>query len=114
MDWAFDVETGRFLKKNGMMYRVSGREELKQNIWKVLKTQKGRYSAYPAEYGCGFKPGSANTALACERLKAEINSALMKLKGVLGTEDFSFSRDDDRICAKFTVNTVYGRTEAEY
>ena len=117
MDWAFDTETGRFLKKNGGMYLIDGREALKQKIYKTLKTRRGRYAAYPNDFGSDALSrimGMTDLSAAEEIIRADIEETLLAIEGVRAVRDFAFVREDAELHASFLVQTIYGNLEAEF
>ena len=114
MDYAFDIVRERFIRKNGLIGTVEGKDELRQRIYRLFKTQKNSYAAYPAEYGTDLR----KIALICrddytasELIREEAEKALKTIDGVLGMRDFSFKRDGEVLKLSFTVDTVYGESE---
>jgi len=82
------------------------KESLKNYIEKVIRTRRGRYAAYGADFGIelGSTPDAAE-------LDAAVKEALMQDERILNVHSVSLERDGERANAVFSVKTVYGDME---
>lgn len=111
-----DLETGQPVLDGGNFHYVTGKEALKVWIWRALQPENVRfaYSAHTNSYGNRLMK-LAGLALpeAESRLARMVRETLRVCPYITSVEQFSFSREDTRLKAAFTVKSVYGTVTAE-
>lgn len=111
-----DLSTGQPKLENGRFRYVAGREAVKVWIWRALQPENARfaYSAHTGNYGNQLMK-LAGLALpeAESRLARMVRETLRVCPYITSVERFSFSREDSRLKAAFTVKTIYGTVTAE-
>lgn len=111
-----DLETGQPVLDGGNFRYVTGKEAVKVWIWRALQPENVRfaYSAHTGSYGNRLMK-LAGLALpeAENRLARMVRETLRVCPYITSVEQFSFSREDTRLKAAFTVKTVYGAVTAE-
>ncbi len=111
-----DLSTGQPKLENGRFRYVTGREAVKVWIWRALQPENARftYSAHTGSYGNQLMK-LAGLALpeAESRLARMVRETLRVCPYITSVERFSFSREDSRLKAAFTVKTIYGTVTAE-
>lgn len=111
-EWAVDWETNSFALRGGMPYTVTGIEALKLWVRCALHDQSRRflYSAHSPDYGNEFAAllgACADQGIWESQLRRAISDALLISPYITAVDGFSFSKDDSRVTAQFTVHTVY-------
>ena len=117
-EWAVDWDTGCFALRNGKPYTVTGNDALKIWVYRAVHPESRRflYSAYSADYGNQLQEllgmGEDNGILE-NRMRREIQDALLVSPYIRSVDAFSFSREGSRASVTFTVHTVYEDFNAE-
>ena len=114
---AVDFETGQpILEKNGDFRLVTGLEAVRVWVWRALQADNSRfaYSAHTDSYGNQLHLLMGKSLPQAERRMAGlVRESLLVCPYITGVEKFSFTREDSRLIAAFTVRTVYGEFTAE-
>lgn len=113
----FDFEKGDFVTTRGGNIQLStGKEALKTQIEKVLRTARGRFRIYDSTgYGSEVESIFIGKSLPKQYMVAELERAIKEavcgIDGVTGADGFSVSRDGSRAIVSFTVHSIYGDDE---
>ena len=112
-----DFETGQpILEKNGDFRLVTGLEAVRVWVWRALQADNSRfaYSAHTDSYGNQLHLLMGKSLPQAEsRMAGLVRESLLVCPYITGVEKFSFTREDSRLIAAFTVRTVYGEFTAE-
>lgn len=110
----FDFETGEFVfGRGGAVRLVSGKEELKNRICKLLHTPRGKYRIYEGtSYGNRLENLLVGKVLPRDYLLSEaeryVREDIGNLPDVTGIDEFAISKDGSRVTISFRVNSVWG------
>ena len=106
--WKIDFENKRIVGY------TDGLEAMKQAIYLILNTERYKHEIYDWNYGVELSDlFGKDKAYVYPELKRRIREALMVDDRITDVTDFEFeSIDRNTILARFTVNTVFGNTEA--
>ncbi len=114
---AVDFDTGQpILTENGAFRLVQGKEAVRVWVWRALRQDNARfaYAAHTDSYGHQLDVLAGRSMdQAQSRLSGLVREALMVCPYIKGVERFSFTRQEGRLTAAFTVRTVYGEFLAE-
>ncbi len=114
---AVDLDTGQpILEADGTFRLVEGREAVKVWVWRALRQDNVRfaYAANTDSYGHQLHLlAGKSMAHAESRLAGLVREALLVCPYIKGVERFSYTRQEGRLTAAFTVRTVYGEFAAE-
>lgn len=85
-------------------------EELKQNIYKILNSERYKYNIYSWNYGVEFADlRGKRTSYICAVLERRIAEALMQDDRITSVTDFEFDTSKKKeIACTFTVHTIFG------
>ncbi len=114
---AVNLSTGQpILERDGRFRLVHGREAVQVWVRRALARDNVRF-AWPAHtdsYGHQLHLLAGKSMDQAEsRLAGLVREALMVCPYIKGVERFSFTREEGRLIAAFTVRTVYGEFTAE-
>ena len=89
-------------------------EAVRQAVYKILNTERFEHIIYSHNYGREFKDlyGKPRHFVYAE-LERRIKEALLWDDRITSVHDFSFQNKRDSVFVKFTVDSVFGRTELE-
>jgi hypothetical protein len=108
----FDFATGQFVKRDGKLVLVEGRDAVKAWIEKVILTEKFRYEIYKGmEYGVSLEDlkGSALSIVFVEtEVKRELEEAITKHAYIQSLSQWEFTRGESSLIISFKVNLVNG------
>lgn len=105
--WKIDFENKRVI---GYTDEI---EAMKQAIYLILNTERYRHEIYDWNYGIELSDlFGKDKAYVYPELKRRIREALMADDRITDVTDFEFESNRNTILARFTVNTVFGDTEA--
>lgn len=114
---AVDFNTGQpLMEENGEFRFVSGLEAVRVWVWRALQADNVRfaYSAHTGSYGNQLNLLTGRSLPEAEsRLAGLVREALLVCPYIKGVERFTFTREEARLTAAFTVRTVYGELTAE-
>lgn len=109
-EYAYDLETGELLTKNGGHYLVEGNEALKIWIYKAITTKRYKYIAYSADFGTEVY-SLIGTTLSTEAKKAEarryIVEALMVNPYIVAIEKVLMKQEGSVLHANIFVKSIY-------
>ena len=89
-------------------------EAMKQAVYKILRTERYRYSIYDWNYGVELEElYGRNVTYVIPELKRRIEEALLADDRVTAVTDFSFEQQKGSVTAVFLVHTIFGTIEAE-
>jgi hypothetical protein len=115
-EWAFDINSGRFLKRNGQMYIVEGLDALRIQLWKEFNSPRFELYGYSGIYGHDLQQligsGYSHQAITSEVIRMCMEVCLSN-PYVTGAREFIVTRGVDNLSVHFTVDTVYGVTNLE-
>lgn len=115
----FDFEVGDFcFTRLGDVKLVTGKEELKNQIRKILNTPLGRHEIYDgSSWGTRIEELFVGQRLPREYLKSEIErcirEALSTLEGVKRADSFDILQKGATLTIHFVVHSIYGSFENE-
>lgn len=115
----FDFEKGEFVfERNGEVRMVTGKEELKNQIRKLLHTPRGRYKIYEnSSWGTRIEEIVMGKRLPMDYVKAEaercIREAVSCLPGVERIDRFEITSTGSKLEICFRVYSVYGSFDDE-
>lgn len=115
-EWAYDMETNRFLTRNGQYYLVEKNEALKIWIYKVARTARYRYQAYSRRYGNEYEQligESSDREILESEIERLTKEMLLVNPYIESVDDFSFKHEGSRTTVFYTVTTIYGELEME-
>lgn len=114
---AVDFNTGQpLMEANGQFRFVSGLEAVRVWAWRALQADNTRfaYSAHTDSYGNQLHLLTGRSLPEAEsRLAGLVRETLLVCPYIRGVERFTFTREEARLTAAFTVRTVYGDFTAE-
>ena len=114
---AVDFLTGQpVLEETGRFRLVTGLEALRVWVWRALQADNCRfaYSAHTDSYGNQLHLLTGRSLPEAEsRLAGLVRETLLVCPYIKGVERFTFTREEARLMAAFTVRTVYGELTAE-
>lgn len=114
---AVDFSTGQpLLDETGDFRYVSGLEAVRVWVWRALQSDNVRFafSAHTDSYGNQLYTLLGKAMPEAEsRLAGLVRETLLVCPYIKSVEGFSFSREEGRLTAAFTVRTVYGELKAE-
>ncbi len=114
---AVDLDTGQpILDQEGRFRLVHGREAVQVWVRRALEQDNARFafSAHTDSYGHQLHLLAGRPMEQAEsRLAGLVREALLVCPYIKGVERFSFTRQEGRLTAAFTVRTVYGEFTAE-
>lgn len=88
--------------------RCDGLDAVKQAVYKILRTQKGRHIIY-GEYGSEhFGLFGKPYAYAAPELERTVSEALLRDSRITAVDGFVFERSGEKVSAAFTVHTIFG------
>lgn len=90
---------------------VEGLEAIKVWIWLAMRTARYRYYIYSWDYGNEIED-LIGTGYTDEYIQSEveriIEDTLLINENILSVTDIEVTRENDKISANFTANTLYG------
>lgn len=93
---------------------VDGLNAIRQAVQCILSTERFEHVIYSWNYGVELSGlAGKSMGLVESKLKKRIREALTQDSRIRSVDAFSFTRDDKRLHAQFTVHTVKGSFEAE-
>ncbi len=94
--------------------RCDGLEALRQAVFLLLQTERGRWPVFSAAFGVDLL-GLVGQPAAYVIPEAErrLREALLQDDRVLGVEEFRFARQGRSLVVSFLVRSVYGDLQAE-
>lgn len=114
---AVDFTLGQpILEGNGEVRYVTGREAVRVWVWRALQPDNVRflYSAHTDSYGNQLARLAGSALPEAEsRIAGMVREVLGVCPYILSVDRFSFTREESRLIAAFTVHTVYGDVPAE-
>ena len=115
----FDFEKGKFVfERNGEVRMVTGKEELKNQIRKLIHTPKGKYKIYEnSQWGTRIEEIIMGKRLPMNYVKAEIERCIREtvsnLQGVERVDRFEITSVGSRLKISFRVYSIYGSFDEE-
>ena len=114
---AVDFNTGQpLMEADGRFRLVSGLEAVRVWVWRALQPDNVRFahSAHTDSYGNQLHLLTGRSLPEAEsRLAGLVRETLLVCPYIKGVERFTFTRQEARLTAAFTVRTVYGELTAE-
>lgn len=114
---AVDFNTGQpLMEANGEFRFLSGLEAVRVWVWRALQADNVRFghSAHTGSYGNQLHLLTGRPLPEAEsRLAGLVRETLLVCPYIKGVERFTFTREEARLTAAFTVRTVYGELAAE-
>ena len=111
-EYAWDFDTDKFIYDNvGNHVLVEGNEAIKVWIYKALKTERFRYTAYSWRYGIELKKFIGKVMTVGERIsefKRVIIECLMVNPYIKSINSINITRDKTNIDCEINLTTVYG------
>lgn len=113
----FDFTKGEFVfSRNGEVILATGKDALKNQIEKILRTPAGRYRIYESSgYGTRIEELIIGKNLPEKYLISElercIKEAILTLEGVIAIDNFNITRSGSKMMASFFVQSIYGNLE---
>lgn len=109
-EYAYDFENNCLLQRNGTTYLVEGNEALKIWTYHALLTQRFRYIAHSAAYGCEAEMliGRAMNSITLSELRRFIIEALMVNPYIVELSNFTCSQTRSGVTVEFDCTTIYG------
>jgi len=108
----FDFNTGQFVKKDGKLVEVEGKEAIKVWIEKVIRTEKFRFKVYEdSDFGISIEDlfGSNFPQEFIEsELKRELTEELTKHPYIESLSGWEFERKSSLLTVHFRVNLING------
>lgn len=93
---------------------VDGIEAVKQAVYKILSSERFHYMVYSWLYGTETQGLiGEDTAFIRSELKRRVSEALLQDDRINAIEDMQVTVDGDRVLARFTVVSLFGRLQAE-
>lgn len=114
-EWACDAN-GQLLVTDGRMRLLSGAEALQVWVQKALRTARGRYAAYGADYGSLLEAlvgQPYSDAYAQSEARRLVSEALLASPYVTGVGDVAVFMEDGVLHVAASYTSVYGTGEAE-
>lgn len=117
--FALTVQPTKTFRMDKTTLRLSGwtdgAEALAQAIFLILSTERYRWLIHSWDYGVELASLIGKDVEYCiPEIERRIREALLQDDRVRGVENFSFSQPaPGKLLASFTVETVYGKIEAE-
>ena len=117
-EWAVDWDAGAFALRDGKPYTITGDEALKIWVRYALHPENARflYTAHSAEYGNQLMELLAEQTggdILESLLRREIQETLLVSPYITAVDGFTFTREGNRLTARFRVGTVYGNFTSE-
>ena len=115
----FDFEKGDFVfTRGGEVQLVTGKEELKNQIRKILHTPLGRHKIYEgSRWGTRLEERLVGRRLPREYVKSEVErcicEAVGSLEGVERVDSFDVSHKGSVLTIYFRVHSIYGSFDNE-
>ena len=111
-EYAWDFDADHFIYDNfGNHVLVEGNEALKVWIYKALKTERFRYTAYSWQYGIELKKFIGKVMTVGERIsefKRAIIECLMVNPYIKSINSITIERDKTNLTCDIDLTTVYG------
>lgn len=111
-EYAWDFNTDRFIYDSyGNHVFVEGNDALKVRIYKALKTERFRYTAYSWQYGIELKKFIGKVMTAGERIsefKRTIIECLMVNPYIKSINSITIERNKTELNCKIDLTTIYG------
>lgn len=118
-----DLETASYpdktyyldIDKNRVGDLTDGIDVMRQAIYLILGTERGKYEIYPDSYGVELEGlFGMPTDYVMAEFSSRIEEALLADDRIIAVHDFEFDRPESGVLhAKFIVDTVFGQTESE-
>jgi hypothetical protein len=118
-DFEIEEEAGRTYRMDHEAKRilgyVDGLEAVRQAAFKILSTERYQYIIYSWDYGIEtLDLYGEPVSYVCPELERRITDALTQDSRITEVVDFEFeTTEKGKLCAAFTVNTVYGALQME-
>lgn len=111
-EYAWNFDTDKFIYDNaGNHVFVEGNEAIKVWIYKALKTERFRYTAYSWQYGIELKKFIGKVMTAGERIsefKRAIIECLMVNPYIKSINSITISQEKTKLTCEIDLTTVYG------
>lgn len=111
-EYAWDFDTDKFIYDNaGNHVLVEGNEAIKVWIYKALKTERFRYTAYSWQYGIELKKFIGKVMTVGERIsefKRAIIECLMVNPYIKSINSITINREKTELNCEIDLTTVYG------
>lgn len=111
-EYAWNFEVDKFIYDNtGNHVLVEGNEAIKVWIYKALKTERFRYTAYSWQYGIELKKFIGKVMSVGERIsefKRAIIECLMVNPYIKSIDTITITQEKTKLICKINLTTVYG------
>ena len=111
-EYAWNFEMDKFIYDNtGNHVLVEGNEAIKVWIYKALKTERFRYTAYSWQYGIELKKFIGKVMSVGERIsefKRAIIECLMVNPYIKSIDSITITQEKTKLICKINLTTVYG------
>ena len=111
-EYAWNFEVDKFIYDNtGNHVLVEGNEAIKVWIYKALKTERFRYTAYSWQYGIELKKFIGKVMSVGERIsefKRAIIECLMVNPYIKSIDSITITQEKTKLICKINLTTVYG------
>lgn len=117
-DYETKVHTTETFKLNTDENRVygitDGVDAIKQAAYKILNTERYKYSMYSWDYGIELEDlFGMDIDLVIAKLPNRIKEALTQDDRIIDVTDFEFKKGRNELTVNFVINTNIGKIEAE-
>jgi hypothetical protein len=113
-EYGFDFTTNQILLNNGKPVIVKGTEAVKVWIYKILNTQRNRFSIYSEDFGNELESligqGLSDSSMQIETQRL-LEEALLINPYIKSIDNLNVEFLEDVLNCGFTVNTDYGTVE---
>lgn len=113
----YDFKKGDFVRRNGKLVEVRGRDALKVWIEKVIRTHRFRFKIYKdVPYGVRIEDLIGTTlprGFVQSELKRELTEAILINELIESLTEWEIEHECDRLTIRFTVISVYGPFDME-
>lgn len=113
-EMAIDFETGEPAIKDNEIVTLEGVEALKVWVWKILKTERNKYTVYSDSYGNDLKENIGQIYDETVRravIQNEIINSLMVNPYITNVNNFQVELDTEKRYPffNFSISTIYGK-----
>ncbi len=110
-EYAWDFQRGDFIREDGKIVAVEGREAIKLWIYKALHTTRYRWPVYSWNYGSELETligTSYSHAATQSEAKRYVGECLLVNPYIKGIKDLHTSFQEEKLNITFTAVTDYG------